>query len=633
MIEQLFIDGREVDMGSGGDITLIIRSNIFSDISKITGNSTTTIKIPLTANNRAIIECCFTAGTQSSFPYAEHSASVIRDGVVVVREASAVLMKTTTTEAEIALTWGVPNTLTKFVSKAATIDQLSEVADIIWQRGSSQRQPEAQYGFKADEQNATYHPVLSFTEILSKIQADNHISFAFEKRPWEDADLVIPVIKRNSTTNTARFSTTTGIRSRGIASSGLLNYATEYVTKAYLTAVEWNGLSGLLDDIELWDRTNKVVFTNIVPNVKIKLTGQFIIALNDAAMANEIGLNDARTYNGGLYAFKNYKDIYNGEFLTSKRPDAIYTRNVDGQSITYLEFNYNEEEVHLDDTRMMMFCLDQHHFSAGGAQFGPIPAYTHTYECNDMRADTTRDRLQVMQSYPLTSNLPKIKQIDFIKAVMQMYGMFAFLDENGVINFSSLSTLIGNKSNAQDWSEYLVANAEGIPNATEFKVGEEAKSNRMRYKDADAFPEWNSRYTINNSSLPDERDAVTLPFKPYLNRSTAILPVYSYDDEGVLQYNGDDTAYVCRREEDEDGNYTLTNFGCRWPELMANYANYTAVLNGAKVVTENFVLSPFQLRNVDLRRPVYLRQYGQHYAIIEIKTKARNLAEVKLIKL
>lgn len=635
MIEQMYIDGREVDLGGGG-IAMTIRSNIFTDISKITGNNTATIKLPLTANNRSIIQCCFVAGSQSRFPYAAHTATIIRDGVMVVDGATAVLMRTTTTDAEVVLTWGVPNELTKFMSKSATINQLDDLPSTIslWTMGSSRRQPVAEYGFKESEQAVSYHPVLSVAEVLDRIQAKNGITFNFDEKPWEDADLVMPIIKRDALGCTAVLGTTGGVRTIGITGAGrIIETQAEAYAYAYMVACEYRSLTGVLDDIEWWQSGNKVVFANRAPNMKIKLNGRVVICVDlDATKQLSNGDNDPSLWNGGLYAFARYNNMAKGEFLTCKRPDAVYTRAENGKRYTYLEFVYNDEEVRLEDTRMMMFALDHWHSYIAG-QFGPCVDPTHRYTASEVRIDSSRDRIGINDTYPLFSNLPKIKQVDFIKAVMQMYAMFAFVGDDGRVQFTSLRNVISSKGNAQDWSDMLVANAEGIPSGCEYVVGEECKSNRMLYKDSDAFPEWNSAYLVNNDALQDERDAITLPFAPYLTRDVAILPVYKYNDEGVLEYDGSDTAYICRREQDSDGEYRLTGFGCKWPELMAHYSDYISVLNNAKVITENFILTPFDLRGVELRRPVYLRQYGQHFAIIEIKTKADNLAEVKLVKI
>lgn len=52
MTEQLlFVDNKAMDINESTNITLNFRSNIFSDVSKITSNNTYSIKLPLTVNN------------------------------------------------------------------------------------------------------------------------------------------------------------------------------------------------------------------------------------------------------------------------------------------------------------------------------------------------------------------------------------------------------------------------------------------------------------------------------------------------------------------------------------------------------------------------------------------------------
>ena len=56
MTEQLlFIDNKAMDINESTNITLNFRSNIFSDVSKITSNNTYSIKLPLTVNNCHVI--------------------------------------------------------------------------------------------------------------------------------------------------------------------------------------------------------------------------------------------------------------------------------------------------------------------------------------------------------------------------------------------------------------------------------------------------------------------------------------------------------------------------------------------------------------------------------------------------
>ena len=71
MTEQLlFIDNKAMDINESTNITLNFRSNIFSDVSKITSNNTYSIKLPLTVNNCHVINyapgACFLLILQGS---------------------------------------------------------------------------------------------------------------------------------------------------------------------------------------------------------------------------------------------------------------------------------------------------------------------------------------------------------------------------------------------------------------------------------------------------------------------------------------------------------------------------------------------------------------------------------------
>ena len=54
--QQLYIDGVLVDIDDKTKITLDIKSNLLRDISKLTSNSTYTVKLPKTVHNQRIFE-------------------------------------------------------------------------------------------------------------------------------------------------------------------------------------------------------------------------------------------------------------------------------------------------------------------------------------------------------------------------------------------------------------------------------------------------------------------------------------------------------------------------------------------------------------------------------------------------
>ena len=67
--------------------------------------------------------------------------------------------------------------------------------------------------------------------------------------------------------------------------------------------------------------------------------------------------------------------------------------------------------------------------------------------------------------------------------------------------------------------------------------------------------------------------------------------------------------------------------------LAALYGNLANTLQNITIITETFVLSDFELLNFDETIPVYLRQYGAYFAVLEIKSSKAGIAEVQMLKL
>jgi hypothetical protein len=89
---------------------------------------------------------------------------------------------------------------------------------------------------------------------------------------------------------------------------------------------------------------------------------------------------------------------------------------------------------------------------------------------------------------------------------------------------------------------------------------------------------------------------------------------------------GDD-AYI-----GEYSNGYLTNT-LKWNKLIKNYATLFDALKQAKVIREAMRLPYTVLQDIDLYTPVYLRQYGAYFAIIEIRTRQNGVADVELLKI
>jgi hypothetical protein len=77
-----------------------------------------------------------------------------------------------------------------------------------------------------------------------------------------------------------------------------------------------------------------------------------------------------------------------------------------------------------------------------------------------------------------------------------------------------------------------------------------------------------------------------------------------------------------------------TFYGLDWATLINRYYDsYKRMITNAKIISETIRLTPIELKNLDMYTPIYLRQYGAYFAVLEIKTKDNNNNEVKLLKL
>lgn len=122
--DRLYIDDVLVDLGENVEITLVINSNLFRDISKITGNTTYTIRLPRTANNAAVFGVAGDVRSDDTFPTSYHKADYIRGGVPVITGGRAVLLSVSDMY-EISISWGAFAPLADVVNKGLTLPQLS----------------------------------------------------------------------------------------------------------------------------------------------------------------------------------------------------------------------------------------------------------------------------------------------------------------------------------------------------------------------------------------------------------------------------------------------------------------------------------------------------------------------------
>lgn len=240
-----------------------------------------------------------------------------------------------------------------------------------------------------------------------------------------------------------------------------------------------------------------------------------------------------------------------------------------------------------------------------------------------------------------TVNLPDKSQLDFIKSVSKIFGMFPLKSSKG-LKFHTYNQLEYNKQKAQDWSEYLITNAAGEAREKTRNTGAKARKLWFRYDKNDDVDASETDYCIDTGDYTAEEyetDYVKVIFSACNNnglKNVAKIPILTRNTGEAetpfdkWNFNGGSKCYLL--ESNDYGDRKI--FNTPWERLIDKYwGAWARMVTNAVVIKDEFKLPPIVLRDLDMSVPVYLRQYGAFFVIDEITTKENNISEVKLIKM
>lgn len=133
MKQELYIDGIAVDIDSDTSVTLNVKSNLFRDITKMTANTTYTIKLPRTAKNARIFGYAEVVQASTTAPYQYHDCRYFRNGVEIIKNGKAVLLSVSD-KYEISVIWGINAALSKVADDSATLNTLNGNDTLRWRK-------------------------------------------------------------------------------------------------------------------------------------------------------------------------------------------------------------------------------------------------------------------------------------------------------------------------------------------------------------------------------------------------------------------------------------------------------------------------------------------------------------------
>lgn len=620
MTEELYINGEAVDLKPDATTTLNYKSNLLGDISKITSSNSQTIQCPKTTRNRKIFDNPGAPAYVSDKRYNRYSARLVRNGIEIVRVGYAVLLSSSETY-EIALYWGVMANFQAWVDKAAKLNELTGTEALTWNANTTattlSQMKSAGYGYAkydcgvSNTNLANIHPSVTAWWILNRIATQAGFTFEIpDKHKLALRGIAIPCLSRNASAASNQAEATVSTYPFLRNSNGFWGYS--------IAGNNGTDKHGVFDP----DDNTKIRKVDGATKVIISIIDKSGSQLGMTLYSNDSGAFPSRVY----VRATQYND--NSE-TTTQIAVSIGSSAVSSSTgmyayqKTYYFADINEELLWGRYDYLRLFP----HNGSGrivGSRLG------------NTKLTITEDFESIIypSTYPIPQNLPEISQIDYIKAICGMLGIFAVPDPANVNNlkFVSLDTLQENKVQACDWSDKLARSNDDEPKTTEYKINDYCCNNYFRYKEDDTVStNADGNLKIDSEILDAEKTVITLPFAP---SDGSTIRHYELNDDGTAVDAVQVKDRIMRLISDGSGLAMLTFDGLDFTTLLSKYySTLSRLLNGVITIAEQVMLDEYDLKSLDYSIPFYLRQYGKFYGIVSIQSTANKACEVKAIQL
>lgn len=624
---ELRIGGQVVDISPDTKITLNFNSNVFGDISKIQPSNSLTISLPKTPTNSKVFGMPAVVGGSSIAPYRRWNAELYVNGVSVVNTAYAVLLSVGDSY-EIALYWGVVTALSTLKDSGKTLADIIEVLEIQYGGENWWQSWEGGYGKTLEGVansgliNAVYEagiedllnnttaraqaallPSVRASWIWDNIVADNNLNITKPSvfSTWLGR-LAIPFITHkvnNAIEDKCEF---LKVNYRTTSANG--PYTCKATFHTLRTTPATNPYSEYEQKVVSLKMNNRSVdFDAVIYRATQAHTATFMLMLT-VEKSYEIG-----SYRVGF-------ELYNSQG-TAKYTNLAYE-------------NSHAEQIEVTHT----FDLSEGDYVVATAEgiFKDITILSST-----MLVDVAAsEEDQVMGGMINTrDNLPDISQLEFVKAMCAMYGLWATLVD-GVVYLVRFANFYN--QTPIDWSHKLVGTDDSDAANTTYMLADYAQMNMLRYKDDDTVKvDASGALVVDNETLDAVKDMVQLPFAATDGNT---IPHLKWKDDdsttGEVEEVGVEQRVMLLRESISIDAHTasLTFDGLKFSQLIPEYYNtWQKIMRNPIVIEEKVQLSEIDIKTLDFRKPIYLQKYGAHFVVDKVQWSEGEPSTVTLVKL
>jgi len=306
-------------------------------------------------------------------------------------------------------------------------------------------------------------------------------------------------------------------------------------------------------------------------------------------------------------------------------------------------------------------------YDVDGVRDDVIRIYTTNalYYYYSMSIDDIKDaKIGYGSAIIMANYLPDMTQIEFIKTICNMFGLIPDVSpRDRKITFWSYADLYSNIPNARDWSEYLSEKEDEV----EFKYGDYAQKNYLRYKDSDdvVLDTGIGIMRIDDSTLPEKKDVIQLDIATCGEVTVLASEVVSrinfneYDDKTGLYVQNDsiDPRIVFQGQVGVTSpaktltlrsDYTIgvgttiditnpkkvSSVEISFSNLVTNYSYLSRMLTKTTLRRVKFNLPVYEVAGLKHNIPIYLKQYKAYFYINKINNYIPGkICTIELIKL
>lgn len=598
-MERLFLNGQEVDV-TGDGITFTMKSNLLGEFGKIVAGNSQTVKLPRTVRNMKVLDFPEVVSRSGSMVRRKLAARLERNGVMMIDDGEAVVLSTSEEGYEVGITYGVVSFLS-LVKDGGNLNELTDEGEYLaWDKDSLATYPMSvtdydgnpvsvrDYGYAEydngvnDTEKVNVHPCVHLPWLVGKIESRFGFMFAGLGDGLQGKCMLLSE-KRQSKT---------------VIDSVIGEYVTNSLIHVTVGSAQTSKSFGIVNVTSVTSPAYKVTYKG--GYIKI---GQAMSSLR--IFASVTGYPSGET----LYLLKNKRVYISGGIVAQATVDEY------GKYVIEAELTNLKEGDYL----CLSFGTYKEATITGGVQISATYVWEEGQEPEEMTYPSG--------AYPIVPNLPSMKVTDFIQLCGVLTGRFPMVNkgEKDVLRMVSVEDLLGAKGSAVDWSDKW----SGEPDSVEYKYLDAVK-NYIRWE-ADEDVEKSGVPTDGYVSVDDDtlevwNDLIKLPLGA---SNGGVIPQYSLVD-GKLEENSVTERILVLNGETNEVSYTEE----LWPQTLVStvLAGYQRLVREPVVIKGTFRLTELDIRGLDYMRPVYLRQLGRYYGIVQVQWKGDE-STVELLQL